>query len=59
MSKPSQGISRDGRGEEQPSDKERAQTAQQSDPDKTTLSKQGTRKDQSDSPARSGHSQDK
>jgi hypothetical protein len=59
MTKPNQGIIRDNRGEEQPADKERAQTAHQSGSNETTPSKQGTRKSENDSPARSGHSQDK
>ena len=59
MTKPNQGITRDNRGEEQPADKGRAQTAHQSGSNETTPSKQGTRKSESDSPARSGHSQDK
>lgn len=56
MTKPSQGITRDNRGEEQPADENRAQTAHQTE---SAPSKEGTRKDKSDSPARSGHSQDK
>jgi hypothetical protein len=59
MSKPSQGISKDNRGEEQPTDKDRAQTAHHSGADETTPSKQETRKGESNSPARSGRSQDK
>jgi hypothetical protein len=59
MTKPSQGISGDNRGEEQPVDKDRTQTAHMTKPDDTAPSKQETRKGESNSPARSGHSQDK
>jgi hypothetical protein len=59
MTKPGQGISRNNRGEEQPVDKDRARTAYTTKPDDAAPSKEETRKDESNSPARSGHSQDK
>jgi hypothetical protein len=51
-----QGITRTRRGEDQPVDKERAQTAHHTDDAKPSSSCQETLKDEAPVPARSGHS---
>ena len=53
MSK-SQGICRDHRAEDQPADKNRAQTAHKTGPGETSPSKEETPKGESKRPARSG-----
>jgi hypothetical protein len=58
MSK-SQGISRDNRGEEQPADKDRAQTAHRTGFGEPSPSKEETRKGDGTCPARPGHSNDR
>src|SRR5581483_8366355 len=56
VSKSDQGITRTGRGEEQPTDKDRAQKVHRSRSGETSPSQEETRKETGEKPARSGRS---
>jgi hypothetical protein len=55
VNQPDQKITRTQRGEEQPVDKQRAQTAHRTDKGETSPTREATRNEARDTPSRSGH----